>query len=233
MADERSHISWSFIVAMVYCGAAYVFMKYDVELVVLAFFLVVIGSVIPNIDSTDEGITGELSGLIGALVPVLFFKLFPDFTAAGSVRIALTIIAGYISARVVFTYLTRHVFAPRGALHSLPAVILFFEIAYLLFPGIHWKEKVLLGGAMGIGALSHLLLDSFTNIGVVKKAVGGQGGSGTVLKFYGKSSKATWTLYILILVLGWFVARDIIPALKMRNPVHVDPEHVQQTEENQ
>ena len=207
-----------------YCGAAFFLFRYRPELVILCFFLVVIGSVIPNIDTSDDGLTGELSGLFGALVPVLFFKLFPDFTSAGSDRIALTIIAGYISARFVFTYFTRNVFAPRGALHSIPAILLFFEIAYLLFPGLFWKERALLGGAMAVGVISHLMLDSFTNIGLVRKATGVHGNSGTVLKFHGRSSQGTWALYILIIVLGWFVARDIMPSLQMRAPVTVAPD---------
>ncbi len=225
MADEKSHISWAFLLALAYCAFGFA-NRTHWEIIVLAGILVVIGSILPNVDSTDEGLTGELSGIFGALLPVLFLDKFPILSQGGTVRIALTLLFGFILARSVFTFLTNHLFSPRGALHSIPAIILFFEIGYLLFPDLYWKERVYIGGALGIGVASHLLLDSFTNISLVKKTMCKDAHSGAVLKFTGVTSAATWFLYIMIIVLGWFVAKDLAPSLRMQTPVTVDESDV-------
>jgi hypothetical protein len=220
MADERSHISWSFMLGMFYCGLGAVAYDITPEITILGFILVVIGGIIPNIDSSDAGWTGELPGLFGALVPIIFLQSFPHL-ATNSVRIALTLFFGFALSRWVFSYLTKEVFLNRGALHSIPAVILFFEIAYLLFPDISWKLRTFLGGALAIGAFSHLLIDSFTNLSIVQKTVKPKGHSGSVLKFSSSDARGTWALYLGILTLGWFVAKDFKPNLSVRSPVTV------------
>lgn len=220
MADERSHISWAFLLALTYCGLGAVSYDISPEISVLGFILVIIGGIIPNIDSSDAGWTGELPGLLGALVPIIFLQSFPSLSN-GSVRVALTLFFGFTLSRWAFSYLTREVFLNRGALHSIPAIILFFEATYLLFPDINWKLRTFLGGAIAIGALSHLLIDSFTNLSIVKKAVKPNAHSGSVLKFTGSDTRGTWALYLGIIILGWFVAKDLKPSLNVRSPVTV------------
>ena len=222
MADERSHLSWSFLLALALAFFAAVYTKLDLELSLLAGVLVMIGSILPNIDSTDEGMTGELSGLLGALIPVIFLQYFPVLSSGGSVRIALTIIGGYVLGRMVFSYFAENIFTPRGALHSLPAILLFFEIGYVIFPDLYWKERFLLGSALSLGVASHIFLDAFTNITLVKKTLASNAHEGSVLKFSGATVGSTWMLYLSILLLGWFVAKDIAPSLKMQAPVTVD-----------
>jgi membrane-bound metal-dependent hydrolase YbcI (DUF457 family) len=222
MADEKSHISWAFLLALVYAAFGLVSLNAHWEIVLLAGILLVIGSILPNVDSTDDGFTGELSGVFGALLPVLFLEKFPVLSQGGSVRIALTLLFGYILARSVFSLLTTYLFSPRGALHSIPAILLFFEIGYLLFPDLHWQDRVYVGGALSAGVASHLLLDAFTNLTIVKKTMCKDAHSGAVLKFVGVTSAATWFLYIMILVLGWFVAKDLAPSLRVQTPVTVD-----------
>lgn len=222
MADEKSHLSWSFLLALMLSGLVLLYTRFDLELSLLSAILVTIGSLIPNIDSTDDGMTGELSGLIGALFPILFLQYFPELSVGGSVRIALTIIGGYVLARSIFSYFAAHIFSPRGALHSIPAIILFFEIGYASFPGIFWKERAILGLALSIGVASHIFLDGFTNIKLVKKTLAKNAHDGSVLKFTGASVASTWILYLSILFLGWVVAKDVMPNLKVQAPVTID-----------
>lgn len=226
MADEKSHISWAFLLALGYCAFGLVYQKVHWELILLAGIFVIIGSILPNVDSTDDGLTGELSGVFGALLPVLFLEKFPFLSQGGTVRIALTLLFGFILARSVFTYLTTYLFSPRGALHSIPAIILFFEVGYLLFPDLYWQERFYIGGALAIGVASHLFLDAFTNIKLVKKTLAKDAHSGTVIKFTGKTPGATWFLYISIILLGWFVAKDLAPSLSVRTPVTVNEDEI-------
>jgi hypothetical protein len=230
VADEKSHISWSFLIAIGYCAFGMARYHSHWEVALLGGILVVIGSILPNVDSTDEGLTGELAGVFGALLPVLFLAKFPYLSQGGTVRIALTLLFGFILARSIFSFLTTYLFSPRGALHSIPAIVLFFEIGYLLFPDLHWKDRLFLGGALGIGVTSHLLLDAFTNIGLVKKTMAKDAHSGKVLKFAGVTNAATWFLYCMILILGWFVAKDLAPSLKMQAPISVDERDLQKNQ---
>lgn len=222
MADERSHLSWGFLLALGCSAFVFLSTKFDVELSLLAGALVMIGSILPNIDSTDEGITGELSGLLGALIPVIFIQQFPSLSSGGSVRIALTILGGYVAGRLLFSYFAEHIFTPRGALHSLPAIILFFEIGYIIFPDLYWRERFLLGMSLSIGVASHIFLDAFTNLSLVKKTLAKNAHEGSVIKFSGATVASTWFLYLSIIFLGWFVAKDISPSLKVQPPVTVD-----------
>ncbi|HMO18876.1 MAG TPA: metal-dependent hydrolase [Oligoflexia bacterium] len=219
MADEKSHISWAFLTGLAVASFGTASLHLHWEIVLLGFILLIIGSILPNVDSTDEGLTGELAGVFGALLPVLFLEKFPILSQGGTVRIALTLLFGFILARTVFSYLTNNLFSPRGALHSIPAVILFFEIGYLLFPDLSPRQRLFLGTCLGMGVLSHLLLDAFTNIKLVKNTVAKNAHSGAVLKFTGVTSAATWFVYIMIIFLGWFVAQDLKPSLRVQPPV--------------
>ena len=226
MADEKSHISWGFLLGLFYAGAGAVSYSFGSEAILLAFLLVLIGSILPNLDSTDQGITGELSGLIGAIAPILVINYFAHsgqgVTELGSIRMALIIIFGYSCARVFFSYLTNNILANRGALHSIPSAILFSEIGYLSFSDLNSVVRSFLGLALGVGVLSHVIIDAFTNMSIVKKTVAKNAHSGSVIKFTGASNTATWILYILIVLLGWFVARDISPSLKVQSPISLD-----------
>lgn len=232
MADEKSHISWGFLISLIYFVFGFIYYRIHWEIALLAGILLIIGSILPNIDSTKEGITGELAGVFGALLPVLFLDKFPILSQGGTVRIALTLLFGFVLARATFSLLTTHLFSPRGALHSIPAILLFFEIGYLLFPDLHWKQRLYLGGALGIGVASHLLLDGFTNIGIVKKTICKDAHSGPVIKLAGVTASATWFIYISVLVLGWFVAKDLIPSLQMQNPVSMNEADVSKLKED-
>ena len=98
-------------------------------------------------------------------------------------------------------------------IHSIPAAIIAAEVTYLLFWDLQWQGKLLLSAATLTGFMTHLLLDAYGNLDLVKSAKGERGEKTSVLKFAGSSGGINFFAYATMLVLGWFVARDIYPAL--------------------
>ena len=70
----------------------------------------------------------------------------------------------YLLVRFGFGFLLKHCTVHRGMFHSLPAAVIFGEIAFLLAPSDDLGPKLFMAGAVVVGFLSHLLLDEIYSV---------------------------------------------------------------------
>jgi hypothetical protein len=100
-------------------------------------------------------------------------------------------------------------------IHSIPAAIITFEFVFLLFWDLYLYDRLYLATAALVGFLSHLLLDAYGNLDIVGKAMGKPRTVQPVMKFAANSWGATASAYGLCLLLGWFIAQDLYPSLRI------------------
>jgi membrane-bound metal-dependent hydrolase YbcI (DUF457 family) len=217
MAQERSHLTVSTVCAIAYSGLGVVLWHIGIDLVLLAAILVVVAGMLPNVDSGPESESGErLIGFLGAVAPLVIISLFPQFKTAGIARLALIVIISFFVAQHISTWMLGTFFQHRGLLHSIPAAIIIFEIGYLIFWDLPPSRRLFLGGAAFVGFASHLILDAMMNVDLV----GNKEKKIPVLKVAGSTWKTNLALYSTLLVLGWFVLKDLSPGLKIYGGVN-------------
>lgn len=224
MATAQSHISFSTIVGITYACAGVLSLGIYPELALLSLVVVLLAGIIPNVDASEGTQARELAGLLAAIAPIALIEYYPVVKAGGMARIALVIISCYVLTRVLIVRIMQRMFVRRGMLHSIPAAVIAFESAYLIFWDLYWKERIFVAGAAFIGYFSHLLIDGYSNVDLVGKAMGKSGKAAPVFKFAGRDRAATVFAYLLVLVLGWFVIERLSPQLGYRfNWKHFSP----------
>ncbi|MCC6932809.1 MAG: metal-dependent hydrolase [Deltaproteobacteria bacterium] len=216
MAQYQTHISFSVV-----SGAAYAFMGYSMfhifpEHLLLAFILVVIAGMLPDLDASHGMPARELSGLLAALAPVILFEHYPNLRTAGSARMSLVFIVCYLLTRILSLRTLQIFTTHRGMIHSLPATIIVFQLSYFLFSDLYWKDQVYLAGAIGFGFLSHLVLDGYTNLDILGTAMGKRSGGAPALKILAPTWGLTFFIYGIIAALGYVMSNDYFPQIRLQ-----------------
>jgi len=211
MASHRGHITFSTLVAAGYAAAGIQYYDMLPEHVLLASVIIVIAGMLPDIDAGGSAPSRELGGLLAAISPIAVLEFYPDIKTGGVTRIALVVVASYLFTRVFVVRGLKKFTVHRGMIHSLPAAIILFEITYLMFLELVWVDRMYISLAALVGFLSHLVLDSWSNVDLLKGAMGQSESKGKPLKLFGDSSFATVVMYCCALVLGWFVSADFYP----------------------
>ena len=217
MAEQRSHLTVSTICAVAYSGLGAIAWHIGIDLVLLAGILVVVTGLLPNIDSGPNSDLGKkFIGFLAALAPLLIISAFPQFRSSGIARLALIVIVSFFVAQYISSWILGSFFKHRGLLHSIPAAIIVFEIGYLIFFDLPPSRRLYLGGAAFIGFASHLVLDAMMNVDLV----GNKDKKTPVLKVGAATWKSNLALYSTLLVLGWFVLKDLSPSLRIYGGVN-------------
>lgn len=212
MARHQSHFTFSTFLAIGYAVGGVLAFRIHPEFALLASVVVVVAGLLPNIDNgPGAGPAKEFIGFIAALAPLLIIENFPGLKAGGIARISLVVICSYLLTRIIFSRIVFKFTANRGMIHSIPAAIICFELVYILFWDLLWRDRLYVATAALVGFLGHLFLDATTNIEIT----GAEGKKPPVMKLFGKTWTETTILYSTALVLGWFVARDIYPQLSL------------------
>jgi hypothetical protein len=95
----------------------------------------------------------------------------------------------------------------RGMFHSIPAAILFGELAFLLSSGDP-ALRCYKAAAVAIGCLSHLLLDELCSLPLFGGQLGFKKSYGTALKLYGRHGWANVAAYAALVLVTFAVHRE-------------------------
>jgi hypothetical protein len=101
--------------------------------------------------------------------------------------ILLTLMVLYIIIRFGVSELVNRLSIHRGMFHSIPAMFIAADIAYLGYPGPNIKSKILMATGVAIGFLSHLILDEIYSVELNGVAVRLKKSAGSALKIAGPS----------------------------------------------
>jgi len=206
MANFRKHISWGVFIGIAAIVAGFIFSLISgIELIFWVFFAVLVGSFLPDLDM-DEGVPFQIIfGLLGAgLAGMFFFRTYQGGERNAKSLVFLPIVI-FLAVRFVAGYIFERFTNHRGMFHSIPAVILFGLLAVwiLEFLDMSGHERLIIGAAVSIGYLGHLILDEMhSSINLHGHSLLPKQSLGSALKLYSSSRLATLFVYILIFVLA-------------------------------
>jgi len=172
--------------------------------------ILVLGSgFICDLDSADSHHTHHALNIASAVAPALLL------TAAGSWALSSTVIflsasLSYLLTRVLLREVVRHISAPRGMFHSVPAAIVWACMVFLAFHDLPQNTRLLFAGASAGGYLLHLVLDaSFSKVSISGAGFDPGQHSGFALKLYSSSMFANFICYGLLITLCFLCLRTL------------------------
>ena len=202
---------------------------YDVEptAAILAGGLCSVSGMLPDLDSGPGVPMRESISFAAAIVPMLMMHRLKHI--AGMTP-ELMILAGgciYLSIRFGLSKMLKRFTVHRGMFHSLPAALIFAEIAFLLCA--HWETpftrkaahdvmqgmsaedlpmRLFNAGAVLLGFMSHLVLDEIWSIEMLRGRLHLKSSFGTAIKFWGPCGWANMLTYTCAALMTLCVLQD-------------------------
>lgn len=184
MAAYREHITVSGTLGLAYAfGAAFMF-NFSITQSIVGGVLTWVAGMLPDLDSQSGKPVRELFGLTGALAPLLLLQHTNRLGISGdrAMLFSLMLYAGVrYGGATVLGKLTVH----RGMFHSIPALVIAAEATFLCYFSPDLRVRLLMALGVGLGFLSHLVLDEMYSVQWDGTRIKLKRSSGTALKFFG------------------------------------------------
>lgn len=224
MADFKTHVTFSSGIGAGYAviGSA---CGFDLSSSLVAGGLCGVAGMLPDVDS-DSGVPRrEALGFAAAIVPMLLIDRFRQFNLTHDQMILLA--AGlYFGIRFTLANLIGRWSVHRGMWHSIPAILIFTGIAFLISgpSDADVFVRYFKAAAVGLGSFSHLLLDEIYSVdtrGVVPKF---KKSFGSAIKFFGNKPMANFSVYgkLAIVIVAILMEPAVMDRLELRNPEFAD-----------
>ncbi|MDB5305827.1 MAG: hypothetical protein JWO38_29 [Gemmataceae bacterium] len=197
MAGFRTHITVSGALGVMYGGAAVQPLGFSTEAAVLAAGLTTVGGMLPDLDSQSGVPVREMFGLAAIVGPL---TLVPRLSHMGVSQesILATLLFGYVIIRYGLSRMFKRLTVHRGMFHSVPAMLIAGLVVYLGYHSPDRRLRVLFGGGVMVGFLSHLLLDELYSVDLRGMKVKLNKFAGTAVKFVSPSLPATAICYAIL-----------------------------------
>ncbi|MEX0586906.1 MAG: metal-dependent hydrolase, partial [Pirellulales bacterium] len=156
----------------------------------------------------DSGVPlRESLAFAAAVVPMLMIERFQSLGLSPE-SIALGGAILYLAIRFGLGGLLKRYTVHRGMFHSLPAAVIFGELAFLICQCDDVYLRYYKAGAVVAGFLSHLLLDEIWSLKFHRGRVQLKKSFGTAVKVWGDSLWANFSTYAKLALLTYLVLND-------------------------
>jgi membrane-bound metal-dependent hydrolase YbcI (DUF457 family) len=202
MAAFREHLTFSAMCGVAYGAAAGAFGPFTPVQAAIAGGLTGLAGMLPDLDSQSGRPVRELSGLIAAVAPFVAIRHLVD--VVGSVD-GLILAGGviYVVVRYGGAWLLGKLCVHRGMFHSIPALAIAALLAFLGYKSDEVQVRLLMAGGVGLGYLSHLVLDEVYAVQWNGVRVRLNKMAGSALKCVGRSMPANAFSYGLLFFLAY------------------------------
>jgi membrane-bound metal-dependent hydrolase YbcI (DUF457 family) len=207
MAGFKTHITVSSVLGVGYGGAACFMYGVPWPTCLLAGGLCGVAGMFPDIDSDSGTPLHESMAFAAAVVPMMLIHRLQhaDLSHESIILIGAAI---YLLIRFGLTKLLKLYTVHRGMFHSLPAAVIFGEIAYLLASGEDVRLRLFTAGAVVIGYLSHLILDEIYSFEWSHGRIRLKSSFGTAVKLFGQGWWSNISAYGKLLILASVILLD-------------------------
>jgi membrane-bound metal-dependent hydrolase YbcI (DUF457 family) len=205
MAGFKTHITTSSLLGVAYgAGAA---MLYDVPIPAccLAGGLCGVSGMLPDLDSGPGVPLRESLAFAAAVVPMLMIERLKQ---AGLAPESIVLAGGavYLFIRFGLGHVLRKFTVHRGMFHSIPALAIVGELAYLICAHENPWMRMFNAGAVMIGFASHLVLDEIWSIDLRHLRL--KSSFGTAIKFWGDCWWSNLVAYANVVILALLISQD-------------------------
>jgi hypothetical protein len=205
MAGFKTHITTSSILGAAYGATAAV--AYDVPLpaCLLAGGLCGVSGMLPDLDSGPGVPLRESVAFAAAVVPMLLIDRFEQMDMAPE---SIVLAGGllYLFIRFGVGRLLRKFTVHRGMFHSVPALAIVGELAFLICAHENPWMRAFNAGAVMLGFASHLVLDEIWSIDFSHARL--KSSFGTAIKFWGDCWWANLATYANLILLAILIVQD-------------------------
>ncbi|MDC0935474.1 metal-dependent hydrolase [Pirellulales bacterium] len=222
MANFRTHVSTSTVLGIGYTGVGALY-GLPVESALVAGGLCGVAGMLPDIDS-DTGIPlRETMGFAAAIAPVMLIDRFIEL-GLNYEQIILAGGASYLFVRFALARLLARYTVHRGMFHSIPALLIFTGLAFLLSGSGNLQLRYFKAGGVFVGALSHLLLDELNSIEWKGGRWRFKKSFGTAMKLWGKSWWGNFSTYAKLAVVAVLILSEpmVMERYGQLSPIVVD-----------
>ena len=202
MAGYREHISVSGILGIAYVLAAIFLFNYSAVQAVVAGIFTWIAGMLPDLDAQTGRPVHELSGVTAALGPMILFQHSMAVGVSGD-RAMLASLLLYGALRYGGPTLLGKLTVHRGMFHSIPALLIASELTFLGYHSLELRVRLLMAVGVGIGFLSHLVLDELYSVQWNGVRIRLKKSAGSALKFFGNKSMPNGIAMGLLMFLSW------------------------------
>jgi hypothetical protein len=188
-----------------------------------------VSGMLPDLDSDTGKPLREIFSLIAAVVPLAMMGHLLRWGKNPEGAMLLAVIL-YAAIRYGGAALLAKVSVHRGMFHSIPAMLIAAEIAYLGYQSDAPLVKILMAGGVALGFLSHLLLDEVYAVEWTGIRVRLNKAAGSAFKFVGKAFVPNVVTYALLMLLTYATLVDLGVMMPPQVP-HATPKFRQAAEE--
>jgi len=158
---------------------------------------------LPDLDSDTGRPVREMFGLAAAMAPLVLMQNLQEW--AGNPEAALLLaITLYAAIRHGGALVLGKLSVHRGMFHSIPALLIAAELVFLAYKSDQLTVKLLMAAGVGLGFLSHLLLDEFYSVEWTGIRIRLKKSAGSAFKLIGKNPFANLFTYSLLVALTYF-----------------------------
>jgi hypothetical protein len=168
---------------------------------VLASGLCGVSGMLPDLDSDSGTPLRESVAFAAAVVPMMLLHRFQRMGMPHEM-IVLTAAGIYLLIRFGLAALLKRYTVHRGMFHSLPAAVIFGELAFLLASGDDVRLRAYKAGAVVLGYVSHLVLDEIYSFQWRHGLPRLKQSFGTAVKLFGSSPWANLSTYAKLVILS-------------------------------
>lgn len=203
MAAYREHLTASCLLG-IGVGCSAIGFGFTPVQAVLAGTITGIGGILPDLDSESGRPVREVFGVTAALTPMVMMRRLMEWGGNADGTMLLSVLA-YVTVRYGGAALLGALAVHRGMFHSLPAMLIAGQLAFLGYKSDQLGMKTLMGTGIMVGFLSHLILDELYSVEWSGGKVRLNKFSGSAVKFLGKSWPANIFTYGLLFALSYTV----------------------------
>lgn len=218
MAGYKTHITVSGALGVGYGTAGVILAGFTPVEGALAGVLTWFSGMLPDLDSASGRPVREVFSLLAAFAPFAMMSRLMEWTHHSYEATTLLAVILYVAIRYGGQSVLNRAAVHRGMFHSIPAMLIAAEIAFLAFQGSPLPARLLMAGGAAIGFFSHLVLDEIYAVEWSGVHVRLNKFAGSAVKFVGNRFLPNVITYSLLMVLTYatLVQASVI-ALPARN----------------
>jgi hypothetical protein len=228
MAGFTTHITTSCTLGAGYaCLGTYYGLP--IEAAAVAGCLCGVGGMLPDIDS-DSGVPlRETMSFFAAVAPMMLVDRFQHL-GWNYEQMVLAGAASYLMVRFGLAKLLKRFTVHRGMFHSIPALLIFTGVAFLVSGSTNLHLRYFKAGGVFIGVLSHLMLDEIYSIEWSGGRWRFKKSFGTAIKLWGDDLWGNFSVYWKLAVVVVMVLSEplIMERYGQISPIVVNNEAIKQ-----
>jgi LexA-binding, inner membrane-associated putative hydrolase len=219
MAGFRMHVGTSTVLGCGYAGVLAAGYGVPVNTAIVSGAMCGFSGMLPDLDS-DYGVPlRETMAFSAATIPMMLVSRFQAM-GLGIDAMALATVGMYLFVRFGVTKMIRKFTVHRGMFHSIPAMLIFGGLAFLICGGSPLDLRCYkAGGVMG-GFLSHLILDEIYAVEFQSGRWRLKKSFGTAMKLWGDNRWSNVAAYSKLALVGLTIVGEpsVMQRLAVNNP---------------